>query len=195
MTVKTTKRPALVTILAVIIIVLCSIGLLFSIPGVIMQISGTGNFMMDMFRNLHSVETRPLYDAMTAVVQRYTAFFVSIGLTSILFKGFGLATGVLLLKSYRHALRCVRLYAALCIIQIIVSSAGTFIYIRDLGTVIDKFLLSGMDSTIADTTSSISRFSMIAGAVAGVFISSAEPVILLILSRLRTVREYFEKRK
>jgi len=195
MEVKAKKRPVLVTVLAVITIVLCSIGLLFSIPGIIMQISGTGNHMLDMFRNLQSEETRPLYDAMSTVVQRYTVFFVSVGMASVLFKGFGITTGILLLRSHRHALRCVRVYAALCIIQIIASSTGTFIYTHDLGVIIDKFSASGMDPITAGTTSVLTRYSMIVGAVAGILISSAEPVILLILSGFSVVREYFEKRK
>jgi hypothetical protein len=190
------KKPGLLLATGIITIVICSIGLIFSLSGLIgWLIFGGVTQMMGTFRAFMGAHFEDLYDALMGIVLRYYPVTLSINLIYFLTLVSGLAGGIVLLLDKKWAIRLLQAYAIAALGILVFQFVWTWLYTREALVVMKNYLISeGVPRGAGGFMAGIADIAMYFGIIVGLLLGSPWPILVLVFTSRKSLREYLSKK-
>jgi hypothetical protein len=188
------RRPGSVTAIAVLAIIFTGIGLLFSIPGVILQATGANQQLLTLCKAFQVPETASMYSSMIDALRKYGTLLLISQIILLIIRAGGLTGGILLLSrkpQLRSAgRRALFLYAVFCMIHLAFSTVLEVNYLNEISSSLTLLGTPGIDTGVYSGMVNMMRMSMYLGMAVGVVFSAAWPIIVLIFLNGKRMKEY-----
>lgn len=184
------KRPGIVTVIGIIVIIFCSIGLVFSLVDVILRLTGGNEYMLAGYKSLQTPGSADLFSVMITVAEKYGRVMLLSGIALLLIRGAGLAGGILLLSGKFIGRKLLIIYSLCCILHMVFSTIWGFMYLNEMMVSFNSMIPSTGSLAAQQIIISAMKISMYAGMGFGVLLGAAWPVLVLIIMNKKSVKEY-----